>query len=155
SRDARRAYGRHCRTTRPCRHPNDRKALRAPCPELRRRHDPRAFPDAWDCRRGESRTANHGEARLLTRYHRLGAGPVCSPSPDTSAPPSGLPRADPPASAVVAVVMSKGSPSETVLRKLAELANIPDPAREDFSSWIMRAIDAAHQEQHVKKLKLY
>ena len=46
ARHARRADGRHRRATGPCRHADDRKALRASCAELRRRHDPRAFPDS-------------------------------------------------------------------------------------------------------------
>ena len=45
ARHARRSDGRHRRATRPCRHADDGKALRAPGAVLRRRHDPRAFPN--------------------------------------------------------------------------------------------------------------
>jgi integrase len=47
--DARRAYGSHCRTTRPCGHAHDGKALRASCSELCCRHDPSTFPNARHC----------------------------------------------------------------------------------------------------------
>ena len=50
ARHARRSDGRHRRTAWPCRHADDRKTLCAPCAILRRRHDPRAFSNAWNCR---------------------------------------------------------------------------------------------------------
>src|ERR1700719_3776489 len=46
---------RHCCTTRPCRHTDDRKALCASGTILCCRHDPRAFPDAWNYRRYQHR----------------------------------------------------------------------------------------------------
>src|SRR5262249_17022527 len=56
-----------CRTRRdrgstgPCRHADDREALRAPCAELRRRHNPRAFPNARYRWRGSRRAAAAAE----------------------------------------------------------------------------------------------
>ena len=47
TRHARRADGRHCRTAWARRHADDGKALCAPGPILRRRHDPCAFPGSW------------------------------------------------------------------------------------------------------------
>ena len=45
-----RSDGRHRRATRPCRHPHDGKALRAPGAVLCRRHDSRRAAGAGDCR---------------------------------------------------------------------------------------------------------
>src|SRR5262249_16816341 len=118
ARYARGANGRHCRAIGPRRHADDRKALRALGAELRRRHDPRAFPNAWHHGWG-SRHHNWTpkEVARMPRLHANMSFLALDKTPELLQP-------------------------NGVMQRLADLARVPktEEAREYFSRHIDRGV---------------